>query len=68
MKRKGRRLLMPKCYACDNPGKPRDVGGTVYYLCDECYGIHVAMNKLALACLYGQLIIKKREAVSCEAI
>jgi len=56
---------MQKCYACSNQGKPRDVGGTVYHLCDQCYGIHVAMNKLALACLYGQLRLSKREVKSC---
>lgn len=53
-----------KCYACDNEGHPRDIGGTEYYMCDECYGLHVMANKLALAALQAQLILSKsKEAV-----
>lgn len=49
-----------KCYACDNDGKPRDIGGSICYLCDECYGLDIIANKLNLACLQAQLILLKR--------
>ncbi|MCK9327514.1 MAG: hypothetical protein M0P69_18620 [Bacteroidales bacterium] len=49
-----------KCYACDSPGKLRDIGGTTYHLCDSCYSIHIIGSKLALALLQGQLILKRR--------
>jgi hypothetical protein len=53
-----------KCYACDNEGLPRDIGGTIYHLCDKCYQIHVVCNKLAIAALMGQLTLRegKRDA------
>lgn len=48
-----------KCYACENTGQPRDIGGTTYLLCDQCYQIHVICNKLAIAALMGQLLLRK---------
>jgi hypothetical protein len=49
----------PICYACNNPGHPRDIGGTKYYLCDQCYQIHVLNNWLAVAALQGQLTLRR---------
>lgn len=58
-----------KCYACNDQGHPRDIGGTQYYMCDECYGLHVMANKLALAALQAQLILSKsKEAAYYETI
>lgn len=54
-----------KCYACENPGKPRSIGGTEYYLCDSCYQTHAINNWLAVAVLQAQLI---REETNYEAI
>jgi len=53
-----------KCYACDNPGTPRDVGGTEYHLCDQCYQTHVLGNWLAVAALKGQMIFRRVRIVN----
>lgn len=36
------------CFGCNNEGKPRDVGGTTYHMCDECYQMHVERNSQAV--------------------
>jgi hypothetical protein len=57
-----------KCYACDNIGQPRDIGGSICYLCDECYGLDIIANKLNLACLQAQLILQKSKEVTHETV
>lgn len=33
------------CYACrDKLARPRDIGGTLYFLCDECFNQHIWAN------------------------
>ena len=40
---------MPNCYACtSDKGKPRDVAGTRYDLCDSCWAIHLTRNAQAV--------------------
>lgn len=42
-------ILMPNCYACtSDKGKPRDVAGTRYDLCDSCWAIHLTRNAQAV--------------------
>lgn len=37
------------CYGCGGSGgRPRDVAGTTYILCDCCRGIHIEYNQLAV--------------------
>ncbi|MEG3066666.1 MAG: hypothetical protein RQM95_00005 [Syntrophaceticus schinkii] len=37
------------CYACKNKlARPRDIGGTRYYLCDQCFNQHIWANFKAL--------------------
>jgi hypothetical protein len=37
------------CYACGSKhARPRNVGGTQYYLCDQCYAHHVWANHKAV--------------------
>lgn len=37
------------CYACDTEdAKPRDIGGTIYFLCDECFEQHQIANLKAV--------------------
>lgn len=37
------------CYACRNKlARPRDIGGTRYYLCDQCFNQHIWANFKAL--------------------
>lgn len=61
------RPVNTKCYACPNPGTPRDIGGTKYSLCDSCYQLHVVNNNLAIAVLQAQLILRK-EATRIETL
>lgn len=51
---------MPKCYGCGNPGKARDIGGTVYYMCDDCYQTHVERN--------DQAVVVARQCVEAEKV
>lgn len=40
------------CYACQRwPARPRSIGGTCYFLCDECYELHQRVNREAVECL-----------------
>jgi len=40
------------CYACRSRfARPRDIGGTLYFLCDECYEQHIWANSKAVECL-----------------
>ncbi|MDD4360766.1 MAG: hypothetical protein PHV50_09475 [Syntrophaceticus sp.] len=37
------------CYACNTKdAKPRDIGGTIYFLCDECFEQHQMANLKAV--------------------
>lgn len=37
------------CYACpSDKGKPRDVAGTRYILCDQCWDLHLSRNAQAV--------------------
>ncbi|HHV35796.1 MAG TPA: hypothetical protein GXX59_09555 [Syntrophomonadaceae bacterium] len=37
------------CYACRNKhAKPRNIGGTMYFICDECFNQHIWANFKAL--------------------
>lgn len=37
------------CYACRNRlARPRNIGGTLYFLCDKCFNQHVWANFKAL--------------------
>lgn len=43
------------CYACGSKAaKPRDIGGTLYFLCDECYKQHIWANYKAVEYLKNQ--------------
>jgi uncharacterized membrane protein len=34
------------CYACrSRPARARSIGGTRYFLCDECYELHKRANR-----------------------
>lgn len=39
---------MNPCYACGEPGKPRDVEGSTYFVCDECWEEHLRRNQEAV--------------------
>lgn len=59
------------CYACGNKhALPRNIGGTSYFLCDQCYAHHVWANHIAVEYLrnkgsdHGAADGKKQE---CEA-
>lgn len=44
------------CYACgQQPGEPRDIDGTTYYICTRCYRVHTRMNSLAVRSLKRQV-------------
>lgn len=43
------------CYACGSKAaKPRDIGGTLYFLCDECFNQHIWANFKAVEYLKNQ--------------
>lgn len=47
------------CYACGiKNAKPRDIGGTIYFLCDECFEQHQMANLKAVEYLRNKRIKK----------
>lgn len=38
-----------KCFGCSNEGKARDISGTTYYICDDCFKMHVDRNEDAIS-------------------
>ncbi|MGB4428916.1 MAG: hypothetical protein WBI48_04675 [Thermacetogeniaceae bacterium] len=44
-----KKSLPEVCYACGSKhARPRNIGGTRYFLCDLCYAHHVWANHIAV--------------------
>lgn len=53
------------CYACGiKNAKPRDIGGTIYFLCDECFEQHQMANLKAVEYLRNKRIKKNHRNAS----
>ena len=59
------------CYACGRKhALPRNIGGTRYFLCDQCYAHHVWANYIAVEYLRNKGSdngVADRKKRKCEA-
>lgn len=57
------------CYACQRwQAKPRSIGGTYYFLCDECYELHQRVNREAVEYLRKRRSLFSRQKLADTGI